>query len=129
MRISIKPDWIFLNISFLWPLPKIFFQISKNPGQSLAATAALALGKEARVAAVIAQAPVSDLEAFVRALARGGDLRAERHERHRPRRARRAHPRRLLVAPDAALLLATCVAVDHLERREVMGIAITAPSW
>jgi hypothetical protein len=28
------PDWIFFNI-FLWPLPKIFFRISKNPGQSL----------------------------------------------------------------------------------------------
>ena len=71
MRISIKPDWIFFNISFLWPLPKIFFQISKNPGQSLAATAALALGKEARVAAVIAQAPVSDLEAITCAKADG----------------------------------------------------------
>ena len=32
--------WIFLNISFLWPLPKISFRISKNPGQSLVATAA-----------------------------------------------------------------------------------------
>ena len=35
MRVSIEPDWIFFNISFLLPLPKLFFQISKNPGQSL----------------------------------------------------------------------------------------------
>ena len=38
MRFSFEPDWIFFKISFLWPLPKIFFRISKNPGQSLAKT-------------------------------------------------------------------------------------------
>jgi len=38
MRFSFEPDWICFKISFLWPLPKIFFRISKNPGQSLAKT-------------------------------------------------------------------------------------------
>ena len=87
----------------------------------------MALGKEGRVAAVLAQAPVKDLRALARALPWDGDLRAQRHERHRPLRARRAAPGRLPVAHDAALLvLLEVVAVDHLEPREVVGVAIIA---